>query len=68
MRREGEIGLSVLVDAEGQVASVEVVTGPARSDLAASAVRAARTWRYRPAMKDGVPVQVRIVEKVAFKL
>lgn len=67
MRREGEIELRLLVDAQGQVAAVERLTG-GKSDLAAAAERAARQWRYRPAMKDGVPVQVKIVEKIAFKL
>jgi TonB family protein len=67
MRREGEIELRLLVDEQGQVAAVERLTG-GRSDLAAAAERAARQWRYRPAMKDGVPVQVKILEKVTFKL
>jgi protein TonB len=68
MRRQGEVELRLLVDETGQVASVEVVGGNAKSDFAAAAVRAARNWKYRAATKDGVPVQVKIVEKVAFKL
>ena len=67
MRREGEVELRLLIDAQGQVAAVEVLTG-GRTDFASSAERAVRKWKYRPAMKDGVPVQVKIVEKVSFKL
>ena len=67
MRREGEIEMRLLIDAQGQVAAVEVLTG-GRSDFAMAAERAARRWKYRPAIKDGVPVQVKIVEKVSFKL
>ena len=67
MRRQGEIEMRLLIDAQGQVAAVELLTG-GRSDFAMAAERAARLWKYRPAMKDGVPVQVKIVEKVAFKL
>ncbi len=67
MRREGEVELRLLIDAQGQVAAVEVLTG-GRSDYAQAAERAVRKWKYRAAMKDGVPVQVKIVEKVTFKL
>jgi TonB family protein len=67
MRREADVEMRLLIDAQGQVAAVEVLTG-GRTDFAKSAERAARSWKYRPAMKDGVPVQVKIVERVAFKL
>ncbi|HEX5045387.1 MAG TPA: TonB family protein [Candidatus Polarisedimenticolaceae bacterium] len=67
MRREADVEMRLLIDAQGQVAAVEILTG-GRTDFAMSAERAARKWKYRPAMKDGVPVQVKIVEKVAFKL
>lgn len=67
MRREGDVEMRLLIDASGEVAAVEVLTG-GRTDFASSAERAVRKWKYRPAMKDGVPVQVKIVEKVSFKL
>jgi protein TonB len=67
MRREGEVELRLLIDARGEVAAVERLTG-GKSDLSAAAERAVRRWRYQPAMKDGVQVQTKIVEKIAFKL
>jgi len=61
------VEMRLLIDAQGLVAGVELLSG-GRGDFGMAAERAARLWKYRPAMKDGVPVQVKIVEKVTFKL
>jgi protein TonB len=68
MRREGEFEMRVLVNETGRVEAVEILTGPAKSDLAREAMKAARSWTYSPAVADGVPVKVWVVEKIAFKL
>jgi protein TonB len=68
MQREGTVTLRLLVDEEGQVGEVELLSGRAGDPLAKSAMRAARGWTYLPATKDGVPVRVWITERVVFKL
>jgi protein TonB len=49
------VALTARVDADGAVSSVKVISG--KRALAAAAVRAVRQWRYRPYLKDGLPVE-----------
>lgn len=67
MRKQGRVTLEVLVDETGNVAEVQVADGVDRL-LDDAARRAARRWTYAPAIKDGVPVRVWIVEDVHFRL
>ena len=67
MKQQGTVILNVLVNEDGHVVEVEVIRGVTQ-DLDDAAVRAARTWTYEPAEKDGVAVKVWKPEKVAFKL
>jgi protein TonB len=50
----GGVALRALVDAEGIVRTVSIVSG--NRALASAAVHAVRQWRYRPYMKDGQAV------------
>jgi len=68
MRLQGTVVLKVLVNERGSVEQVVVVNGVAGADLNDSAVKAARQWTYRPAVKDGVPVKVWTTEQVTFKI
>lgn len=68
MRVQGTVVLRVLVDENGSVADVQVITPVLGADVTESAVNAAKQWTYRPATKDGVPVKVWKIESVAFKL
>lgn len=68
MRREGTVVLRLLVDETGAVTDVQVVTGVDARLLDGPAVRAAKSWTYRPARKDDVAVKVWITEFVTFKL
>ena len=45
-----------------------LVNGVPGADLNDSAMRAAKSWTYRPATKGGVPVRTWKVEQVAFKM
>ena len=67
MRLVGAVTLRLLIDEEGRVAETEVMPGSAGGVLAKSAVRAAQGWTYSPAMKDGVPVKVWVIERVSFQ-
>jgi protein TonB len=56
--QHGTVSMKVLIDENGRVTRVELVKGIPRSRLNDSAMKTVRTWTYKPAMKDGVPVKV----------
>jgi TonB family protein len=58
---------SVVIDESGNVADVEVVR-PLDRGLDESATQTLRTWKFKPATKDGKPVPVKVVVEVSFRL
>jgi TonB family protein len=68
-RLAGVVTMDVLVDENGNVQDVKVVKG-IKPDLGldAAAVSAVKTWRFRPATKNGVRVKVHIALTTTFKL
>ena len=68
MRQEGTVVLRVMIDEAGRVTDVEQVEGIPSSRLNAAAVRAVKGWRYRPAIKNGVPVKVWTTVSLDFRL
>ncbi len=67
LRLSGTVIMNVLVNDRGTVDQVVLVRGVPGADLNDSAMAAAKTWTYRPATKDGVPVKVWKSEQVVFK-
>jgi len=65
---EGRVLLRVLIDVRGHVERVEVVESSSHACLDRAAVRAARTWRFEPALRDGHPVATWFTRAVRFKL
>jgi periplasmic protein TonB len=65
---EADVVLLVHIDASGQVTSVKVITSSGQSDFDAAAVAAARTERYEPATKDGIPFPYDLKYTVRFRL
>jgi TonB family protein len=63
----GTVLLSLSVDKTGQVRNVRIVR-PLGMGLDQKAVEAVSTWRFRPATKDGEPVDVHIDFEVDFHL
>jgi TonB family protein len=63
----GTVVLSLSVDKTGQARNVRIVR-PLGMGLDQKAVEAVSTWQFRPATKDGEPVDVRIDVEVAFNL
>ncbi len=63
----GTVGLSCIVETDGTVREVTVVSSldPA---LDGQAVAAARKWQFRPGTKDGRPVRVRVALELTFTL
>jgi protein TonB len=68
VRHEGTAIFNILIDETGRVAEIETIKGVGRDDMDDAARDAVRQWTFKPGTKDGVPVKVWKIEKVAFKL
>ncbi len=65
---QGIVRIRAHIDTQGRVTQAEVVgtSGDARLDEAAR--QAALAWRFRPALRGGIPVVARVVRNVRFAL
>ena len=64
---EGVVVLLVVVGIDGKVVQEKVARGVS-PDSDRKALEAVRQWVFKPAMKDGKPVAVRVNVEVSFKL
>jgi TonB family protein len=64
----GTAVFSVVVDAKGDVDGVKEISKPLGLGLDQSAIKALRTWKFKPALRDGAPVPVRVDIEVTFRL
>lgn len=67
-RIEGQVGLIVDVDANGNVSNVIVETSSRNRDLDRAAMDAARNWRFNPGRRNGAKAAGRIRVPVTFHL
>jgi protein TonB len=68
-RIQGSIWLSVVVLATGAVGEVTITKSLDKQyGLDDEAVKTVRQWRFKPGMKDGKPVAVRVDIEMTFKL
>jgi protein TonB len=65
-RTEGTVSLEATISKTGTIENLRVVSGPPMLQLAA--LNAVRTWRYRPYLLDGQPVEVETTVNVIFTL
>jgi periplasmic protein TonB len=65
-RIEGTVELRALIGPRGEIASVEVVSGPPL--LAAAALEAVRDWRYEPTFINGDPIALQNQITIVFRL
>ncbi len=63
---QGEVLLRVTIDKEGNVANIEVVSGP--ETLVPPSIEAVKQWKYRPYLLNGTPVEVETQVTVNFTL
>lgn len=63
----GTVVLSIIVDALGSVHDAQVVKALGLG-LDEKALETVRTWKFKPATKNGVPVNVRVMVEVTFRL
>ena len=64
---QGTVTLAVVVDTSGNATDIRILH-PVGSGLDAQAVRAVRTWKFRPGAKDGQIVQVEVAVETDFHL
>jgi len=68
-RIEGKVGLDVVVLADGAIGDVTVATSlDTVYGLDANAVKAMKQWQFKPGMKDGKPVAVRVAVDMTYSL
>jgi TonB family protein len=65
-RLSGDVKVDALVDANGRVTAMKVISGPAL--LHQAAMDALRQWKYEPATLNGRPMAVHLTVTVQFKL
>ena len=63
---QGTVHLHATIAKDGSVKGITVVDGDAR--LAKSAEKALKQWRYKPAMRDGEPIEVHTTVAIVFAL
>ena len=64
---QGTCVLWIVVDAQGNVQQAQVVK-PLGMGLDENALSTVKTWKFKPAMRNGVPVPVRVMVEVSFRL
>lgn len=62
----GDVTVDALIDANGRVTTMKVVSGPTL--LHQAAMDALKQWRYRPAILDGKPVPMHLSVTLQFRL
>lgn len=67
-KAEGTVVLDCVIDETGKVTEAEVKTSSGREDFDKSALKAVKTWIYKPATLKGKPVAVSYTVTLNFKL
>jgi protein TonB len=62
----GDVRLDALIDANGRVTTMKVISGPTL--LHQAAMEALRQWKYQPAALDGKPVPMHLTVTLQFRL
>ena len=65
-RIQGDVILSAVIDVNGQITNLQLVSG--HPMLVPSAIDAVRQWRYKPYLLNGQPVEVETTITVIFSL
>ncbi len=64
---QGTVVLFVVIDAAGNVSQCRVIK-PLGLGLDEKALETVKTWKFKPAMKNGTPVPVQVTVEVSFRL
>jgi TonB family protein len=63
---EGDVSFHVIIDREGNIGEVTLLSGP--PILAESAAKAVKQWKYRPYLLNGKPVEVETTILIKFHM
>ena len=64
----GTVPIQAIIDREGTVSSVRVLSAQVHPDFTIAAVDAVRQWRFTPTLLNGAPVEVVMTVSVRFDL
>jgi len=67
-RTEGWVVVGYTVDTEGNVTSAQVVDAQPRHLFDREAINAVERWKYKPATRNGSPVEAKLQRRIEFKL
>ncbi len=65
-RVQGDVVLSAIIDVNGQITNLQLVSG--HPMLVPAALAAVKQWRYKPYLLNGQPVEVETTITVIFTL
>ena len=65
-RVEGDVLLSAVIAANGEMQQLQVASGPAL--LQDAALKAVRQWRFRPYILNGKPIEIEARITIRFRL
>jgi len=65
-RMQGDVVLSAVIDTNGQIQNLQLVSG--HPMLVPAALEAVKQWRYKPYLLNGTPVEVETTITVIFTL
>lgn len=66
-KHQGTVVLYIIVDANGNVTEARVVK-PLGLGLDEKALETVRTWKFKPGLRNGTPVAVKVMVEVLFRL
>lgn len=67
-RTQGWVLVGYTVDTEGNVTGAQVVDAQPRHLFDREAINAVERWKYKPATRNGTPVEAKLQKKIEFKL
>jgi TonB family protein len=65
---QGTAAFTVIVDTQGNVTDVRAASEPLGKGLDDSAFKTLATWKFKPALRGGKPVPVKVTIEIAFRL
>jgi protein TonB len=65
-RIEGVVRLAVVIDKQGRVSDIKVISG--HPLLIPAALDAVKQWEYTPTLLNGQPTEVQVAVDIPFKL
>lgn len=65
---EGWVKIKYRVNLKGRVENIEVLDADPKNIFDRTVLRSVSSWRFSPGMVDGVPVKIRIIQRLKFNL